>query len=83
MAAHNPDAETGNNLASWTAIIICFVGFVIGGIAVVMAEWSMLWVGIVLVAISPVVGLVMSKMGHGEESARAKRELRAQHAARH
>lgn len=60
MSAHH-----GNTPAAWTAVAVAMVGFVVGGIAVMMSPVSMtlFWVGVVIAVLSlPVFG-VMSKMG--------------------
>ncbi len=59
-------AHHGNTPAAWTGVLIILVGFVVGGIGLVIDNWPMFWVGVV----GPVVGKVMQKMGLGAEPAR-------------
>lgn len=57
--------QHGNTPAAWTAVALAMLGFVIGGIALMLSpvSWPGFWVGVVLaVASLPVFG-VMAKMG--------------------
>ncbi|MDP3892406.1 HGxxPAAW family protein [Nocardioides sp.] len=58
----------GNTPAAWTAVAVALVGFVVGGIALMLSPVSMplFWVGIVLVPAALVVFVVMDKMGLGD-----------------
>ncbi|MEQ4206072.1 HGxxPAAW family protein [Actinopolymorpha sp. B9G3] len=49
----------GNSPAAWTTVTIIFLGSVVAGVAVVMAEWWLFFVGAVGV---PLVGLVIGKI---------------------
>ena len=60
MSAHH-----GNTPAAWTGVVIFLVGFTIGSIAVILVNYPMLLVGVVICALSPVVGKIMQKMGYG------------------
>ncbi|MFC5178894.1 HGxxPAAW family protein [Nocardioides taihuensis] len=65
MSAHH-----GNTPAAWTAVAIGMLGFVVGGIALMLSPVSMVgfWVGCALVVVAGVVFGVMAKMGlNGEE----------------
>ncbi|WP_068400340.1 HGxxPAAW family protein [Kribbia dieselivorans] len=78
MAGSHEEHEYGQNIASWVAILICFAGFVLGGLGAVglgsdSLHWPLIWTGIVLIVLSPIVGLALGKSGFGEERARAKR----------
>ena len=60
MTAHH-----GNTPAAWTAVALAMLGFVVGGIAVMMSPVSMtlFWIGVVLAVASLPVFAVMAKMG--------------------
>jgi len=58
----------GNTPAAWTAVFVALVGFVVGGIALMLSPVSMalFWVGIALLPIALVVFVVMTKLGMGD-----------------
>ena len=58
-------AHHGNTPAAWTAVSVAMVGFVVGGIGLMLDPVSLpvFWVGIALGVASLVVFAVMSKMG--------------------
>lgn len=61
-------AHHGNTPAAWTAVTVAMVGFVVGGIGLMLDPISMpvFWVGIALGVASLVVFAVMAKMGMNE-----------------
>jgi hypothetical protein len=61
-------AHHGNTPAAWTAVTVAMLGFVVGGIALMLDPISMVlfWVGIALGVASLVVFAVMAKMGMNE-----------------
>ena len=57
----------GNTPAAWTAVVIIMVAFLLGTLAVVLANWPMFWIGGVgLAVVGLIVGRVMSGMGYGK-----------------
>lgn len=62
-------AHHGNTPAAWTGVMIILVGFVVGGIGMVIDEWTLFWVGVALVPAGAIVGKIMQKMGLGAEPA--------------
>ncbi len=56
----------GNTPAAWTAVTIMFVGFVVAGIALPVAQPWLFFVGIGLIVLGVVVGKVMQMMGMGQ-----------------
>lgn len=60
-------AHHGNTPAAWTGVMIILVGFVIGGIGMVIDQWVLFWVGVALVPVGGIVGKIMQKMGLGTE----------------
>lgn len=66
MSAHH-----GNTPAAWTAVFLILVGFIVGGIGLLVHSWPTFWVGVALVPIAGIVAKVMQKMGLGAEPARS------------
>jgi hypothetical protein len=62
MTAHH-----GNTPAAWTGVLIILLGFIVGGIGLVVGNWPTFWVGVALAPIGIVVGKVMQMMGMGAE----------------
>ena len=62
-------ASHGNTPAAWTGVTIILVGFVLGGIGMVLEVWPLFWVGVALCPIAVVVGKVMQRMGLGSDPA--------------
>lgn len=60
MSSHH-----GNTPAAWTASGVAMLGFLLGGIALMLSPVSMVmfWIGVVLALIALPVFLVMAKMG--------------------
>ena len=58
-------AHHGNTPAAWTAVTVAMLGFLVGGIALLLDPVSMplFWVGVALGVASLVVFAVMAKMG--------------------
>lgn len=58
-------AHHGNTPAAWTAVLVALVGFVVGGVGLMLSPVSMpiFWVGVAIVLGSAVVFAVMDKMG--------------------
>ena len=63
MSSHH-----GQTPAAWTGVTIALVAFLVGGIGLVVDSMLMFWIGMILLAVSPVVGGVMSKMGMGADT---------------
>ena len=56
----------GSSPAAWTAVLVCLLGFTIGGIALIPEpNWPWFTVGVVLVVVSGVIGRVMAAAGLG------------------
>lgn len=60
-------ASHGNTPAAWTAVTIVLVGFVLGGLGLVIGSMPLFWVGVALAPVGGIAGLIMSKMGLGAE----------------
>jgi hypothetical protein len=57
----------GSNPASWTAVSIVVVGFLVGAFGLVFGpNWLMFWIGVALLPVAVIVGRVLRAMGLGE-----------------
>ncbi len=58
----------GNTPAAWTAVVVALVGFVVGGVGLMLDPVSMpvFWVGVAIVVAAGVVFVVMDKLGMHE-----------------
>ncbi len=58
-------AQHGNTPAAWTAVVVGLLGFLVGGVGLMLDPISMtiFWVGVGLFAAAGVLFLVMSRMG--------------------
>lgn len=59
-------AHHGNTPAAWAGVSIILIGFVVGGIGLVIGSWLVFWIGVALGVVGPIVGKVMQKMGLGD-----------------
>lgn len=57
--------DHGHTPAAWTAVLLCIVGFLLGGAGLVAAVPALAIVGGAVAVISPIVGKAMSAMGLG------------------
>jgi len=57
----------GNTVAAWVAVAIIMTAVVMGGVAVLMAAWTLFWAAVVLAAVGAVAGKVLQMMGFGQE----------------
>ncbi|WP_370619281.1 HGxxPAAW family protein [Mumia sp. Pv 4-285] len=59
----------GSSPAAWTAVVICLIGFTVGGVALLMGPaWVMFWIGVALVLGSAIVAKVMGAAGLGAKA---------------
>lgn len=70
MSADHVPAEEhdshGQTPAAWTAVAIILLGVLTGAIAILLANWTLFYVGgIGLVILGAIVGKVMGLMGYG------------------
>lgn len=57
----------GSTPAAWTGMGIALLGFLVGGIGLLIESMPVFYVGLALGAIAALVGGVMSRMGMGAE----------------
>jgi len=55
----------GNTPAAWTAVVVALVGFVVGGIGLMIGSMMLFWVGVALAPVAVVIGTILGKMGYG------------------
>ncbi|GAA2004563.1 HGxxPAAW family protein [Catenulispora subtropica] len=57
--------DHGSTPAAWTAVLLCIIGFLLGGAGLVASMPALAVVGGALALVSPLVGKIMSAMGLG------------------
>lgn len=60
------DNHDGRTAAMWTGTTIVMIGFLVGTIALAMAQPWLFWVGVALVPIGAIVGKAMAMAGMGQ-----------------
>jgi Family of unknown function (DUF6704) len=65
-------AEHGHTPAAWTAVTIVLIGFVVGGVALIVAQPWLAFVGASIVVLGGVVGKIMQMMGLGKPQPAAR-----------
>lgn len=58
-------ARHGSTPAAWTGVILTLLGFLTGGIGLVVSSWLVFWIGVGLVVAAVVVGKLMQVAGLG------------------
>ena len=55
----------GNTPAAWTAVLVALVGFVVGGVGLMLdpISYAVFWAGVGIVVLAAVVFVVMAKLG--------------------
>lgn len=60
----------GSSKASWTAVLVCLAGILIGGVALIPnPNWVLFTIGTVMALLAGPIGLIMSRAGFGAERA--------------
>ncbi|MEV5746885.1 HGxxPAAW family protein [Actinoallomurus sp. NPDC052308] len=50
----------GGRLSSWVAVVVMWIGFGVGGVAMVSGpSWWLFWTGVGIVAVGGVIGLIV------------------------
>ena len=60
-------AHHGNTPAAWTGVTLILVGFVVGGLGLILDNWLVFWIGVALVPVAMIIGKIMQRMGMGAE----------------
>ena len=55
----------GRTLAAWVGTTIAMVAFILGGIAVIIQNWTLFWVCVALLVVAVIATKVLQVMGHG------------------
>ena len=55
----------GRTLAAWTGSVIALAAFVVGGIAVVIQNWTLFWISGALCVVAIIGTVVLQRMGYG------------------
>lgn len=63
MSAHH-----GNTPAAWTAVSIVMLGFILGGLGLVINSMPLFWVGVACAPIGGLLGMLMSRLGYGVDA---------------
>ena len=57
----------GRTLAAWTGTTIALVAFILGGIAVVVQNWSLFWISAGLLVLGLIATKMLQVMGYGAD----------------
>lgn len=57
----------GQTPAAWAAVVIITIGFLVGGIAIVLAQPWLFWVGSGVIVIGGLAGWILRAMGLGQD----------------
>jgi hypothetical protein len=60
-------AHHGNTPAAWTGVTLILVGFIVGGIGLMIDNWVVFWIGVALCPLGAIIGKIMQVMGMGAE----------------
>lgn len=63
-----PHDDHGSTPAAWTTVVLITIAFILGTLAVVIANWPLFWGSAALVVIAAIVGKVMAKAGLGKKA---------------
>lgn len=59
--------DHGNTVAAWTGVVIAIIAFLVGTIGVIIAQPTVFWIGVGLLAVAALVGKVLALMGFGAQ----------------
>lgn len=62
-------SEHGSTSAAWTGVVLVTIAFLVGTVALIVANWPMFWVGVGILVLGGVVTLVMSRASRASSSA--------------
>ncbi|MGH3504349.1 MAG: HGxxPAAW family protein, partial [Nocardioidaceae bacterium] len=52
------EGHTRGRPGSWVAVVVILVGFVLGGVGLIIGQWWMFWVAVGIVVVGGIFGLV-------------------------
>lgn len=59
------EVHHGNTPAAWVTVVIIALAFVLGTLAVILANWPLFWVAAGMVVVGAIVGKALQAMGLG------------------
>ena len=62
---HNEDH--GSTPAAWTVVVLVTIAFIVGTLAIILANWPMFWVGVGILVLGAIAGKVLAMMGFGKK----------------
>lgn len=58
-------AKHGNTPAAWAAVTIALVGFVVGGIGLMVDSMTTFWIGVAMAPAAVLAGVILRRLGYG------------------
>jgi hypothetical protein len=55
----------GSTPAAWTGVVLVTIAFIIGTLALILANWTMFWAGVGLLVLGGIVPLIMGRVSKG------------------
>ena len=55
----------GSTPAAWIGVVLVTIAFIIGTLAIILANWTMFWVGVGVLVLGGVVPLIMGRASKG------------------
>lgn len=56
----------GRTTAAWTGVTIAMIGFIVGGVAMVIGpNWTLFWISVAILAVALIVTAILRKLGLG------------------
>ena len=52
----------GSTPAAWTGVVLVTIAFIIGTLAVILANWTMFWAGVGVLVLGGIVPLIMGRV---------------------
>jgi hypothetical protein len=58
----------GRTPAAWTGVTIAMIGFIVGGIAMVIGpNWTLFWISVAILVVALIVTAILRKLGLGAD----------------
>ncbi len=65
MSTHPSDPGHGDSPAAWTTVVVMLLGFAIGTVAFTLHMPWLVWVGVGVLVLGPILGWILAKAGYG------------------
>lgn len=59
--------DHGSTPAAWTVVVLTTIAFILGTLGVMLANWTMFWIGAGILVLGAVLGKVMAMAGLGKK----------------